>query len=93
MVRFKTYTSNEKDLNSNTKAYRKDRVLSMNLLEHYILNDYKLTKLSKDKTPTNDQTWYRFDGTINCYGSKSHVVKLLTKDEWTKIKKQGYYMA
>lgn len=75
------------------KAYRKDRDLSVNLLEHYISNDYKLTKLSKDKAPTNDKTWYQFDGTVNCYGSKSHVVKLFTKDEWTKIKKQGYYMA
>ena len=65
----------------------------MNLLEHYISNDYKLTKLSTDKAPTSDAIWYKFEGTINCYGSKSHVVKLFTKDEWTKIKKQGYYMA
>lgn len=65
----------------------------MNLLEHYISNDYKLTKLSADKAPTSDTVWYKFEGTINCYGSKSHVVKLFTKDEWTKIKKQGYYLA
>lgn len=65
----------------------------MNLLEHYISDDYKLTKLSNNNAPTKDTTWYRFDGTVDCYGSKSHVVKLFTKDEWTKIKKQGYYMA
>lgn len=65
----------------------------MNLLEHYISNDYKLTKLPTDKAPTSDTAWYQFEGTINCYGSKSHVVKLFTKDEWTKIKNQGYYMA
>lgn len=65
----------------------------MNLLEHYISNDYQLTKLSTNKAPTSDTTWYQFEGTINCYGSKSHVVKLFTKDEWTKIKKQGYYLA
>lgn len=65
----------------------------MNLLEHYISEDYKLTKLSKDKAPTSDTTWYQFKGTVDCYGSKSHVVKLFTNDEWTKIKKCGYYMA
>lgn len=65
----------------------------MNLLEHYISEDYKLTKLSKDKAPTSDTTWYQFEGTVDCYGSKSRVVKLVTKDDWTKIKKCGYYMA
>lgn len=65
----------------------------MNLLEQYISNDYKLTKLSKDKAPTRDTTWYQFEGTVDCYGSKSRVVKLVTKDEWAKIKKCGYYMA
>ena len=65
----------------------------MNLLEHYISNDYKLTKLSQDKAPTSGTTRYQFEGTVDCYGSKSHVVKLITKDDWIKIKKQGYYMA
>lgn len=65
----------------------------MNLLEHYISNDYTLTKLSQDNASTSDKTWYQFEGTVDCYGSKSHVVKLLTKDDWIKIKKQGYYMA
>lgn len=41
----------------------------MNLLEHYISNDYKLIKLSKDKAPTSDTTWYQFEGTVDCYGS------------------------
>lgn len=45
----------------------------MNLLEQYISNDYKLTKLSKDKAPTRDTTWYQFEGTIDCYGSKSKL--------------------
>lgn len=53
----------------------------MNLLEHYISNDYTLIKLSQDEAPTSDKTWYQFDGTVDCYGSKSHVVKLFTKDE------------
>lgn len=36
----------------------------MNLLEHYISNDYKLTKLSTNKAPTSDTEWYKFEGTI-----------------------------
>ena len=68
----------------------------MNLLEHYIKEIHNVQDVSdkfekatglKPKEPL-----YEVDITVNCYGVVERTRKFMSKSEFERAKKQGYFL-
>ena len=66
----------------------------MNLLENYILPGYQVRKISREEVPFeyDDEGFVEFKGKVDCYGNVQQVHKIFSAEEWTVVKKRGYYM-
>jgi hypothetical protein len=60
----------------------------MNLLEHYIKEI-----ISEKCVRKYDEDWVEVKLIIKCYGVTEEKTKLFLREDWEKIKSQGYYMA
>ena len=60
----------------------------MNLLEHYIKKI-----ISEREVEMFGKPYVRAKLIVNCYGVINETVEEFPKDEWEKVKAQGYYMA
>lgn len=58
----------------------------MNLLEQYIKEIHSEVEVIND-----GKTYVVVDATFTCYGNEQRHMWAWAQDEWTEIKKNGYY--
>lgn len=59
----------------------------MNLLEHYI------KKIVSEEPWEKDKRWIRVTVDVDCWGNKSRMTTVFSKEVWEKAKKRGYFLA
>lgn len=67
----------------------------MNLTEHYIINvldekPFYGAAVENNKYAKSEYTYVKL--LVNCHDTEKEIEKVFGKDEWTRIKKQGYYL-
>ncbi|AIW03255.1 hypothetical protein CPT_Mater98 [Bacillus phage Mater] len=65
----------------------------MNLLEQYIEEVISVKPYNESWTAKfPGKEFVKVELVTNCYGSKEKILRIWTKEEWTEIQEQGYYM-
>lgn len=62
----------------------------MNLLEHYLRKVHDVRPCTEEWADGEDLLYVT--ATYECYGQSSTTTNIYHKEEWEKIKKQGYCM-